>query len=376
MTKEQSSIYDAVIIGGGFYGLSIAIYLTKHLGLKKVLVIEKDNDYMQRASYNNQARIHNGYHYPRSLLTGIRSRINLPIFVQDYPEAVVSNFDKYYAVARAFSKVSAKQFYKFSERIGSEIGPAPTDIKELFNPKLIEDVFKVKEYAFDSHKLKQILLKKIEQLPVDLILGAEVIEINKTDRNMIKVVLDSGIEIETDKVFNCTYSLINKVNVNSKIPTIPLKHELVEMCLVELPKEIKDTSVTVMDGPFFSFMPFPDRGLTTLSHVRYTPHSEWKDGEGHIRNGHDYLDHEITKITHFEQMKADVVRYMPVFKDVQYKDSLWEIKTVLPKSEGDDSRPILYKENYGIDGYTVIMGGKIDNIYDVYKELDLMYGKK
>jgi hypothetical protein len=98
--------------------------------------------------------------------------------------------------------------------------------------------------------------------------------------------------------------------------------------------------------------------------------------EGHIRNGHDYLEHDITKITHFEQMKADVVRYMPVFKDVQYKDSLWEIKTVLPKSEGDDSRPILYKVNYGIEGYTVIMGGKIDNIYDVYKELDLMYGKK
>jgi L-2-hydroxyglutarate oxidase LhgO len=137
----MSDKYEAVIIGGGFYGLSIAIYLTKNLGLKKVLVIEKDNDYMQRASYNNQARIHNGYHYPRSLLTGIRSRINLPIFVQDYPEAVVSDFDKYYAVARAFSKVSAKQFYKFSERIGSEISPVPTDIKELFNPKTYRGCF-------------------------------------------------------------------------------------------------------------------------------------------------------------------------------------------------------------------------------------------
>ncbi len=169
--------------------------------------------------------------------------------------------------------------------------------------------------------------------------------------------------------------MINKINKQSDLPIVPLKHELVEMCLVELPKEIENISVTVMDGPFFSFMPFPDRNLTTLSHVRYTPHSEWRDDDISVRNGHYYLDNEITKITHFEQMKADVKRYMPVFDKVEYRDSLWEVKTVLPKSEGDDSRPILYKTDYGIRGYTVIMGGKIDNIYDVYKELDIMYDK-
>lgn len=149
----------------------------------------------------------------------------------------------------------------------------------------------------------------------------------------IKVVYKDNQVVYADKVINCTYSMINALNIKSKLPIIPLKHELVEMCLIELPNAVKDISVTVMDGPFFSFMPFPDRGLTTLSHVRYTPHSEWTDGENNLRNGHDYLDKEITKVTHFEQMKADVVRYMPILKDIEYKDSLWEIKTVLPKSE-------------------------------------------
>jgi glycine/D-amino acid oxidase-like deaminating enzyme len=373
---KTPKVYDAIIIGGGFYGLSISIYLTQVLGLKKVLVVEKDQDYMQRASYNNQARIHNGYHYPRSLLTGIRSRINLPIFVEDYPEAVVNNFDKYYAVARMFSKISAKQFYIFSERIGSEINQAPSEIKSLFDKNLIEDVFRVKEYAFDARILKESLLKKVEQLPIDLMLGEEVIGIceNKKSESLY---VDFGGErmMYAKRVFNCTYSMINTINIQSNLPIVPLKHELVEMCLVELPEEIKDISVTVMDGPFFSFMPFPDRMLTTLSHVRYTPHSEWKDDDFSVRNGHYYLENEITKISHFEQMKADVKRYMPIFDKVEYKDSLWEVKTVLPKSEGDDSRPILYKSDYGIRGYTVIMGGKIDNIYDVYKELDMMYGK-
>ena len=368
--------YNAVVVGGGFYGLCIAIYLSENLHVKNILVVEKNNDYMQRASYNNQARIHNGYHYPRSLLTGIRSRINLPIFVEEYPEAVVMGFDKYYAVAKAFSKITAKQFYRFSERIGSEIAPAPNGIKKLFNPKLIDDVFKVKEYAFDAHKLKDLLLNKIDKLPIEMLINTEVNSIKKMNDNSIRVLLSNGSEIRSSRVFNCTYSMINELNTRSGLPTIPLKHELVEMCLVELPEEIKDISVTVMDGPFFSFMPFPDRGLTTLSHVRYTPHSEWKDEGGIIRDGHEYLDNEVSKISHFPQMKADVVRYMPIFKDVACKDSLWEVKTVLPKSESSDSRPILYKNDYGMEGYTVIMGGKIDNIYDVYKELDLMYGKQ
>lgn len=367
--------YDVVIIGGGFYGLSIAIYLSEILKIKNILVIEKENDYMQRASYNNQARIHNGYHYPRSLLTGIRSRINLPIFVKDYPEAVVNDFDKYYAVAKSFSKVSAKQFHQFSERIGSEIEPASEDIKRLFNPYLIEDVFKVKEYAFDSRVLKEKLLEKIGKLPIDLMIGSEVERVEKAKDDKIIVSIKNTDPLMADRVINCTYSLINSVNKKSDLPIVPLKHELVEICLVKLPSEISGISVTVMDGPFFSFMPFPDRGLTTLSHVRYTPHSEWKDEGIFQRDGHFYLKNEVKRISHFEQMKSDVIRYMPIFEKVKYEDSLWEIKTILPKSEGDDSRPILFKDNFGIKGYIVIMGGKIDNIYDVYKELDIIYDK-
>jgi hypothetical protein len=276
---------------------------------------------------------------------------------------------------RPSQKVSAKQFYLFSKRIGSEIGPASDDIKALFDTTMIEDVYKVKEYAFDARKLKESLLKKIESFPIELRLGEEVISIANNTPEGIFIYLKNGDALTSDRVFNCTYSMINSINVQSGLPIVPLKHELVEMCLIQLPQEISNISVTVMDGPFFSFMPFPDRKLTTLSHVRYTPHSEWKDESSNIRNGYAYLDKEITKITHFEQMKADVKRYMPIFDKVEYKDSLWEVKTVLPKSEGDDSRPILYKADYGLKGYTVIMGGKIDNIYDVYKELDIMYGK-
>ena len=60
---------------------------------------------------------------------------------------------------------------------------------------------------------------------------------------------------------------------------------------------------------------------------------------------------------------------------MQFADAISEVKTVLMKSEGDDSRPILYKSDFGIKNYTCIMGGKLDNIYDVFEELRQQYGK-
>ncbi|MGN0848363.1 MAG: amino acid oxidase, partial [Victivallaceae bacterium] len=58
--------------------------------------------------------------------------------------------------------------------------------------------------------------------------------------------------------------------------------------------------------------------------------------------------------------------------ECQYKDSLWEVKTILPSSEIDDSRPILFKPNYHYKNYHCIMGGKIDNVYDVIAAIKLL----
>jgi hypothetical protein len=142
------------------------------------------------------------------------------------------------------------------------------------------------------------------------------------------------------------------------------------MALIEAPPSLAGLGVTVMDGPFFSCMPFPPRRLHTLSHVRYTPHGHWYDGlpgEPHtpaygVFDGAD-------RRTAFPHMIRDAARYLPALAGCRYRDSLWEVKTVLPRSETDDSRPILFRPDHGIPNYHVVMGGKIDNVYDVADEL-------
>jgi hypothetical protein len=68
-------------------------------------------------------------------------------------------------------------------------------------------------------------------------------------------------------------------------------------------------------------------------------------------------------------MVRDAARFLPELAKCEYRYSLWEVKTVLPRSESDDSRPILFRPHHGIANYHVVMGGKIDNVYDVADEL-------
>lgn len=359
------------IVGGGYYGLYLAWYFA--VNNRKVVLFEKEKTLMTHASYNNQARVHNGYHYPRSVLTALRSRMSFPRFTKEFPNCIDSEFEKIYMVGRPLGKVSAYQFRRFCERIGAEISPAPESISKLTNPRYIEASFITREYAFDAIKLRDAMLDRIDRANVDIRTETFVEKLKK---------IEDGIEVEYrdlvtgesecqtfTHVFNCTYSLINDINAKGNISFIPLKHEMTEMCLVDVPEQIKHLGITVMCGPFFSVMPFPSvvyngAPVHSFSHVRYTPHYEWCDKvEQDYVNGHTKLQND-PKHSAWEYMKKDAARYIPCLEEARYLKSLWEVKTVLPSSEVDDSRPILCRFNHGMKGFHCVMGGKIDNVYD------------
>jgi hypothetical protein len=69
-------------------------------------------------------------------------------------------------------------------------------------------------------------------------------------------------------------------------------------------------------------------------------------------------------------MLRDAGRYLPAIREAEIVDSLYEVKTVLAKSEGDDGRPILFERHAELPGCYSVLGGKIDNIFDVLDKLD------
>lgn len=365
--------YDVIIIGGGFFGMYIAEYYAKQGS--GVLLLEKEQDFMQRASLVNQARVHHGYHYPRSILTALRSRVSFPRFVEEFQDCIDDSFEKYYLIGRILSNVTAKQFNLFCQRIGVPCERASNKFSSLVNPKLVEAVFSTVEYAFDAVKLKSVMQQRLEDAGVVCRLGTRVNRVVRDDAALrVEAVsaegCDESIEFSARQAYNCTYSMINEVLTNSQVARVELKHEITEMCHVEVPEELADKGITVMCGPFFSVMPFPSTGLHSFSHVRYTPHYQWLDGgDSQYMNAHEYFD-RIEKKSNWNRMLLDAKRYMPILEQCEYKRSLWEVKTVLPQSETNDSRPILFKPNYGLQGLHSVMGGKIDNVYDVVKEIN------
>jgi glycine/D-amino acid oxidase-like deaminating enzyme len=357
------STYDAIIIGGGFYGCSLALALARRL--PRILILEREPDLLTRASYVNQARVHNGYHYPRSLVTAMRSAANYQTFLNEYEDCVDRTFLHLYAVARGTSKVSAYQFRKFCERVNIPLSAPPASLAKLFNPALIEEVFVAEESAFDAARVRDRIATRLRNRKIETSCGAEVTRVAKDAPNGVRVFLSNGDEIRAPYVFNCAYSQINEMLSRSSLPKIPLKYELAELALIEMPPPLEKVAVTVMDGPFFSAFPFPSLGLHTLSHVTYTPHDAWTDQEGSAPRGS-----VMNRPTKAPFMLKDAQRYLPILKEAKYVRSLFETKTVLLKNEMDDGRPILCAEQPAIDGFFSILGAKIDNIYDVIQILE------
>lgn len=351
----------AAIIGGGFYGSCIALYLQK-IGME-VTLYEKENNLLQRASLHNQARVHSGFHYPRNSLTAYRSLVNFPKFKKDFGVACIDKYKMLYCVAKNRSKVSPEHFYNLFKQMGAEISLASAEDHALFNKDLISHVFAVDELVFDAVILKSLLEILLAEEGVRIKCGKAIHCIKSVDDKFVLIDENQVESVKVNYVFNCTYSQLNVVRRNSGMHILPIKNELTEMALVAVPSPLQGLGITVMDGPFFSLMPFPSRNLHTLSHVRYTPHFQWDNVEQTIAVDKIVANKDVK--SNYTYMIKDALRFMPMLRYVSYEYSLFEVKATLLQNEIDDGRPILFYEEPSMPGNFTVLGGKIDNIYDL-----------
>lgn len=359
---NRDGYYDYLVIGGGFYGCCLSLFLRTVSA--RVLLVEAEDILMGRASRVNQARIHTGFHYPRSALTAVRSMVLHRRFISDFPDAVVANFQMLYAIARNRSKVSSLRFYRMFRDLGAPIRAASTVQTALFDSSTVEGVFACEEAAFDYTVLQKQLTERLAQAGVEVLLGTRVNALGEQAARVIAGLSD-GREITARHVFNITYSKINAMLDLAGLPHASLKHELAEVALVEPPEHLANIGITLMDGPFFSCMPYPSEQLHSLTHVRYTPHESWIDGQpvkGEILSGKEHRPE-----THVRHMILDGSRFLPSLSEVRHVKSLYEVKTILRKNEHDDGRPILYQRLPPRSRIVSILGAKIDNIYDLFE---------
>jgi len=69
-------------------------------------------------------------------------------------------------------------------------------------------------------------------------------------------------------------------------------------------------------------------------------------------------------------MTQDGALYVPGLRQAEHVGSLWTVRTKLPGSALTDSRPILLRNQPEQPRLYHVMGGKIDNVYDLEEYLD------
>ncbi len=368
--------YDKIIIGGGLYGLYAAKFCSDRQ--EKVLVLEYDDAPFQRATYINQARVHMGYHYPRSLTTAVKSAGYFRRFVEDFGFCIHDKFDQVYATSDQFSWTNAQQFMDFCKAAGIRCDEVA--VSKYFKPGMCDGAFLTQEYTYDAKILQKYYEEKLSDNPnVNFVYSARIDKILKLQDDF-KVYLADGMSMEAPFVLNATYASVNQVI--DKVEGIrkeffDIKYELCEIILCEPAKALQGTGITVMDGPFFSIMPFGKTGLHSLTAVTFTPHVtsyeamptfSCQDGKGvgcsaadlgNCSTCHGKPESAWPYMSHL----AD--KYMKEEYAYTYRESLYSMKPILKSSEVDDSRPTAIRVLSEEPTFISVLSGKINTVYDL-----------
>jgi hypothetical protein len=364
-------IYDKIIIGAGIFGL----YAAKK-SIEKgetVLVLEYDNTPFQRASWINQARVHNGYHYPRSYSTAVKSSYYFDRFVNDYGFAILQDFTKIYATSSKFSYTTAKQFSKFCD--ASHIPCEQIRTGKYFKSGMCDGVFETKEYTFDANIICNHMLNELsESSNFTIVYGSRINTINQLENNW--EVTSNKTTYKTKFMVNATYASLNQILDKAGLNMFDMKYELCEIILCKVSGNIKNTGITVMDGPFFSLMPFGKTGYHSLTAVGNTPHLSSENSLPQFacqKNNKSCSKYQLDNCnkcsykpqTAFEHMSQLAKSYLNDDVDIVYHESLFSMKAILKSSEVDDSRPTIIKISNDKPKFISVFSGKINTIYDL-----------
>ena len=330
--------YDKIIIGAGLYGLYSALFCCERG--QKVIVLECDQTPFRRATYINQARVHQGYHYPRSISTAMKSASYFERFNKDYEFCINREFDQIYATSSQYSWSDGKQFKEFCK--AANIPCEELHSGSYFKNGMCDGVFKTREYTYDAMILKDYFLRKLEVYPSSVMIkyGVDITGIDKDATSYI-INTSDGISYKSGFVLNATYAGTNQVLNMVGFEKFRIKYELCEIILCEVNDKLNNIGFTVMDGPFFSIMPFGKTGYHSLTSVTFTPHTTsyeemptfdcQEKSEGfcstlHLANCNDC---PAKPITAFPYMSNLAKKYMLDDYKFEYKKSLFSMKPIL-----------------------------------------------
>lgn len=317
------------VIGGGVFGCTIAVDLAR--AGASVKLFEARFDILDGATSRCQARLHRGYHYPRSDATAMAARDAAAEFSARYRRAI-DPIRHHYVIAPG-SKTTPTDYLAFCDRLGLpyEVVKPP---KQVHTSELC---VRVPEALIDVPVLRRLIRGDLARAGVSLHLG----QTADPDR------LD-GFHL----IINATYG---------RWWPRPLRFEVCELALLELGRYNGD-SIVVLDGEFVSLD--PHGRLYALYDVKHSVHASNMGMAPEIPGRLARLLERgmvRTPLSNVEAMAESAGRFLwgldPHGQGVAiWHGSLFAVRAVLPDVDATDERPTLIEQ----DGNRIhVLSGKI-----------------
>ena len=296
-------------------------------------------------------------------------------FNKDFDFCINREFEKIYATSKNYSWSNASQFKEFCKAANimcEELNP-----NKFFKEGMCDGVFLTREYTYDAKILRDYYLEQLKTFTnVSLLYGIRITSILKDDDCYV-IGTDNGAEYRASYVLNASYASTNQLLDMVGYEKFKIKYELCEIILCNVNDTLNQYGITVMDGPFFSIMPFGKTNLHSLTSVTFTPHSTSYDAcprfECQMRSD-GYCSEKWLGNCNLCKAKPDSAfpymnnlarKYLKDEYAFEYKESLFSMKPILMSSEVDDSRPTVIRVYSKNPTFVGVLSGKINTVYDL-----------
>ena len=244
---------------------------------------------------------------------------------------------------------------------------------------MVDGCFLTKEYTYDAKILGKYFLDEINEYKnVKIMYKTEIKKIDIEEKEYVLTLNNDDI-VRTDFLFNASYASVNQIIdlVNKDYEKFKIKYELCEIILCKVNEKLKNTGITVMDGPFFSIMPFGKTGYHSLTSVTFTPHITSYDSVPTFdcqqkSGGYCSKEHlgncnlcKAKPKSAWPYMSKLVRKYLKEDFKFEYVKSLFSMKPILMASEIDDSRPTVIKKFSSNPTFISVLSGKINTVFDL-----------
>lgn len=317
------------IIGGGWLGCHLAYKL--HYS-HDVTLYEKNKTLFKETSYNNQNRLHMGFHYPRSYETRKMSNDTFSMFLNDYKFLTNDLNKNIYCISKNDSLVDYDTYLEIFKNFKK-------DLYQNDKIKNVEGCLVVNEKYIDFDSANKFFNKTLESIfCVKDVKIKNLIEFSK----------------KYDLVINTTNNFLNYPKINDSF------YELTITFLYKKIKNLDFDAITMMDGNFFSIYPYKN-DLYTVTDVVETVFKKTKN----VKNLKKYKKEINKSLIENKKNKIEnkIKKYLPDFtNNFQYFDYIISIKSKI-KNQTSSRYPMIKKDKNIINCFS----GKIQGIYEIEK---------